>query len=256
MSIPRDIFRRDETSANLLGVSEEARIRADKETQESWEVILNNKIPDVTDDDQLVFFQVGKTLRYWNELDVESKWRVISIIKHIISGTHSYFMIDSLSGLVISVEISNTWYKNGNAILSMCLCMGPIDGLIKLRCETYFTCLLLFCDISLSHIFAIILWHLPVTHILPVSLSRTATWLLYLTSSLALSKYRRLTSTFTSTRRKKRTTRCLTITSPGRSTTWGRYISEDTISDTQLLSSSWPIIPIILLTSSTAWFVN
>ena len=51
------IFR-NETSANLLGVSEEARIRADRETQESWEVILNNNIPDVTDQDQLVFFEV------------------------------------------------------------------------------------------------------------------------------------------------------------------------------------------------------
>ena len=39
---------------NLLGVSEEARIR----TEEGWEVILNNQMPDLTDQDQLVFFQV------------------------------------------------------------------------------------------------------------------------------------------------------------------------------------------------------
>ena len=51
---------REESSVNLLGVSEEARIRADKETQESWEVVLNNKIPDVTDEDQLVFFEVRR----------------------------------------------------------------------------------------------------------------------------------------------------------------------------------------------------
>ena len=41
-----------------MGVSEEARIRADKETQESWEVVMNSNIPDVTDEEQLIFFEV------------------------------------------------------------------------------------------------------------------------------------------------------------------------------------------------------
>ena len=47
---------------NLLGVSEEARIRADTETQESWDVIINNKIPDPSDDQELIFFQVIVTM--------------------------------------------------------------------------------------------------------------------------------------------------------------------------------------------------
>ena len=52
------ISLREENTVNLLGVSEEARIRADKETQESWEVVMNSNIPDVTDEEQLIFFEV------------------------------------------------------------------------------------------------------------------------------------------------------------------------------------------------------
>ncbi|XP_063686393.1 neurobeachin-like protein 2 [Bolinopsis microptera] len=72
---------REESSVNLLGVSEEARIRADKETQESWEVVMNNNIPDVTDDEQLIFFEDCHLVTLLNIIPGTLK----------VSPTHIYF---------------------------------------------------------------------------------------------------------------------------------------------------------------------